>query len=410
MRPTLLAFTRHYLPGFRAGGPVRTVANMVDRLAESFEFRIVTLDRDLGDSVAFPGIRPGVWMQRGAATVCYLNARNVSLAALVELQRATPHDAVYLNSFFDPCFTFRVLLNRRLGRSREAPIVLAPRGELSPGALAHKRYKKLAYIRLVMRFGLLDGLTWQASSAMEADEISRALRLDRDGGIGLRMPCGGTLVVAPDIARAAAPRRSVRTRADRDGPLRICFLSRISPKKNLEYAIRVLPLVSVPIKFTIWGPIEDAQCWARCQRLIAGLPNNIQVVYEGAVASDRVATVLGTQDLFFFPTQAENFGHVIHEALDAGLPVLASDQTPWHQLETEGVGWTLPLSDPSQFAIRITEVATWSDQVFAKVGQRACALARRIVDDSAVIEANRRLFVDAIRIGTGHRDRDSSRR
>ena len=49
---TILAFVDHFLPGFKAGGPVRTLANIVDRLGDEFEFKIVTRDRDLDTAVA----------------------------------------------------------------------------------------------------------------------------------------------------------------------------------------------------------------------------------------------------------------------------------------------------------------------------------------------------------------------
>jgi len=45
-KPTVLAFTACYLPGYKGGGPIRSVANIVDRLGEEFSFRIFTGDRD----------------------------------------------------------------------------------------------------------------------------------------------------------------------------------------------------------------------------------------------------------------------------------------------------------------------------------------------------------------------------
>ena len=55
-RVTVLVFIGYYLPGYKAGGPVRSIANVVETLGDEFEFRIVTSDRDLLDEVPYPGI------------------------------------------------------------------------------------------------------------------------------------------------------------------------------------------------------------------------------------------------------------------------------------------------------------------------------------------------------------------
>ena len=54
MKPIILVFVRHYLPGYRSGGPVRSLANLVDNLGDSLDFRIVTMDRDASDTVSYP--------------------------------------------------------------------------------------------------------------------------------------------------------------------------------------------------------------------------------------------------------------------------------------------------------------------------------------------------------------------
>ena len=48
--------------------------------------------------------------------------------------------------------------------------------------------------------------------------------------------------------------------------------------------------------------------------------------------------------LFVLPTEGENFGHAIFEALAVGCPILISDQTPWRKLSEKKAGIDLPLS------------------------------------------------------------------
>ena len=67
-------------------------------------------------------------------------------------------------------------------------------------------------------------------------------------------------------------------------------------------------------------------------------------------------------DLFFFPTKNENFGHVIIEALQAGLPVVTSDRTPWNVIASMKIGACLPLANTTSFSDRINEITKWTDE------------------------------------------------
>jgi glycosyltransferase involved in cell wall biosynthesis len=143
---------------------------------------------------------------------------------------------------------------------------------------------------------------------------------------------------------------------------------------------------------TIYGPIEDLKYWEQCEVQIADLPTNVQVNYVGELAHQEVAHALSQHGLFFLPTRGENYGHVIQEALTAGLPVLISDQTPWRDLEQHCVGWALPLGDPSAFAKIIDTVASWSAEMTEAARARAKAYAQNKASDMDVVHANLELF------------------
>ena len=49
----ILIFIDWFLPAYKAGGPIRSIANLVDNLHADFDFYIVTGDRDLGDKNPF---------------------------------------------------------------------------------------------------------------------------------------------------------------------------------------------------------------------------------------------------------------------------------------------------------------------------------------------------------------------
>jgi glycosyltransferase involved in cell wall biosynthesis len=401
-KPVVLTFARYYLPGYKAGGPIRSIKSIVQRLSQSFEFRIVALDRDLGGHSPYPGVQQHRWLPLGDGFVRYVSPETFGFAEIADIVGSTPHDLIYLNSFFDPLFTQCVLVNHRLGRLAGRPIVLAPRGEFSEEAVRLKRLKKRTLVRLGKWLGLYDGLTWQASSVREAQDIRRALSIGDANRSGV---LNGRIVIASNLTdsdNAAAPLSTIQDRPIPEGPLRICFLSRISPMKNLDFALRVLAQVRVPVRFAIYGPLESAEYWAKCEALFAQLPENITVVRHEGVEPAQIVSTLAQHDLFLLPTRGENFGHVIYEALRAGLPVLISDKTPWRNLQDPGVGWDLPLSNIADFVGKIEDVARWSAYERSERSLRSREFAAKVRYDKTSVEATRQLFFAAIE---GHQSR-----
>ena len=55
--------------------------------------------------------------------------------------------------------------------------------------------------------------------------------------------------------------------------------------------------------------------------------------------------MLFRSDVFLFPTMAENYGHVIFEALAGGCVPVISDKTPWTGEKMEGCGETVKLDE-----------------------------------------------------------------
>ena len=362
----VLTLADWYLPGSRGGGVPRSIANLAERLGGEVELSILTRDRDVGESTPYAGVRAGDWTELGNARVMYLPGAP-SAAVLRDAIRETRAEVLYLNSVFSWAFSIRPLLFLRAGSVPRLPVVLAPRGELNAGAMRIRGTKKRAFLAAVRAAGLHRGVTWQASTDREADEVRRWF------GHGARVRISRDLPPAP--VEADAPRR-----AKEAGVLRAVFLSRISPKKNLLGALEMLSGVTGEVRLDVYGPVEDAAYWAACERRAEQLPPNVTMEYRGALAHDEVAVALREQDLFFLPTLGENYGHVVQEALLAGCPVLLSDTTPWRGLADRGVGWDLPLDDVSGFRAVLEQCVRMGPEEHAAMSARA----RRMGIDEAM--------------------------
>lgn len=384
-RRTVLVFVRYFLPGYKSGGPIRTIANLVAQLGGEYKFRIVTLDRDATDDEPYSGVERDAWTAVGGAEVWYCSPEGRGLRALARVVRATPHEIAYLNSFFDTTFSIPYLILRRIGVIPGRPVILAPRGQFSESALALGRVRKRAYLRLAKMLGLMRGVIWQASSEFEERDI-RAVVAERDA----------TVVVAPNLPGETSASRSYADECVVDSPTRVVFLSRISPMKNLDGALRILASVNARVDFDIYGPVRDPEYWADCLTLIEQLPPNIRATYKGGIPHEDVRAVLSRYDLFFLPTLGENFGHAIVEALQAGTPVLISDRTPWRDLYQRQAGWVIPLDDGDAFGRVVESFASIDPSAKAEWRRGALLYATALADSDSAIGANRALFSHAL--------------
>ncbi|NAW34728.1 glycosyltransferase [Halomonas alimentaria] len=375
----VLVFSGFYLPGYKGGGPIKTIANLVATTSDAVDYHIITKDRDLGDTSSYENINSNAWSSHGGAKVFYCSSglRGIVRGWLQVLRGS--HDIVYLNSFFSPFFSFvPLLLCKVIGRR----VVLGPRGEFSLGALSLKAKKKERFIRLFKMLGLNKGVVFQASTEFEKSDIYRALGDDID------------VFVAENIGLLEAPEAVPCKVFDK---LKLVFISRVSPKKNLLYALEALKDVKALVSYDIYGPLEDADYWQQCLNVIAELPENVEVAHKGELTPNQVVPTLSQYDMFFMPTQGENYGHVIAEALCAGLPVLISDQTPWRGLEARGIGWDLPLDDKGAFVQAIEQAHAMSADEYADFRERVLAWAKQKFENPEAIEANKAMFEYALK-------------
>jgi len=401
MSNTILTLVGSYLPGYKGGGPVRSIENLAAVLGGEFNFKIVTMDRDLRDTVPYPNIVVDEWVRVGQAEVLYIRPGWRGVIRLTRLLCSVNRDmVVYLNSFFSRRFSMLAVLLCWLGLCRPRSVVLAPRGEFSPGALSLKKGRKRMYIKMARLLGAYRSVIWHANTILDSNyigamfrrptHIAPAISVVSANGHRELDPTGAVPAAQDDASLDGS--LSYNRRRKRAGELRVVFLSRISPKKNLVGALRLLGGASGDVVFDIYGPVEDSGYWAECQKLISVLPANVRVKYCGEIEHENVNSAFAEHDLFLFPTLGENYGHVICEALAAGCPVLLSDQTPWRNLEQEGAGWDVPLSEVERFRAILQRCIDADDEWYSALSARAAIYAEKHMFAPGVIEANRRLF------------------
>lgn len=364
----IMIFSGRYLPGHKDGGPLRTLINVTDALGDEYEFFIGCLDRDHGDTQAYPGIKRDAWNQVGKAKVWYVTPGGFTNELILKL--AEGKDVIYLCSFYDD-YGYKTLLLKRAGKISQ-PVFLASMGVFSEGALAHKSCKKQIFITGCKVLGLFRHITWSVTSEIEADDVKRVI------GENIRY------VVAEDLPRSNVPGYTEKHHV----PMRVAFLSRICPTKNLLRAIEELQKTKHAMHFTIYGPAEDQEYWQKCQRELSRLPKHVSWAYAGDVPTEDVQKALAENDVFFFPTLCENYGHVIFEALSVGCIPVISDQTPWHQVSACGAGIELPLD--ADFAAELDKLAETKDR--RAMAEKAVMVAKNCVEKNQRETGYRTIF------------------
>jgi glycosyltransferase involved in cell wall biosynthesis len=362
---------------------------MFDWLGDQFEFLVVTRDRDLGDSQPYSDRQTGRWYPIQGGQVRYVSAMSQVPTLIRTVMDECEPQLLYLNSAVDPMLAICPLVLRRLRYLRDLPpVVVAPRGEFSPGALAIKRAKKATYLHAARLLGLYDDVIWHATSPTESVDIREWWGEKADVLLAENMPPRDTLSVP------------VRRNPKQVGQLRLVFLSRIARKKNLLGALRILKDVKGSVIFDIYGSLEDSSYFAECEEAMADLPANISATYKGSVSPDSVIATLSSYDAFFLPTLGENFGHAILEALLAGCPVILSDQTPWRELAERSAGFDCSLDSPAKLKNAVEAFIPMNAEEFSawSAGARRCGVD--YCSKSDLVTATRTLFQQAL-VGTG---------
>jgi len=371
-----------YLPGTKAGGPVRSVFSLASLLKNHFDLYIVTSNTDLGSEKVYTDIKPNTLFEKDGINYYYFDNEHLTADNVLALLKQIDPSLIYLNSFWS--FTFSINIIRLKNKKLiSAPILLAPRGMLSKGALSLKSFKKNIYLLSAKLFGWYKNVHFHATNKQEEQDIKARFSSPK-------------ITVASNLNSGSVIKNSSTKKT---GELALFFLSRISEVKNLHFALEVLKEVptDIQIKYDIYGNLEDQTYWNRCLEIINQLPKNVCVTYKNELAFNEVQNVISTYHALFLPTLNENFGHSIVESLLSGCPAIISDQTPWNDLEKNNAGYALPLNNKEGFLNAIVEMAKLNQDEFSQKSNAANSYISNKIEVEKSINLYKNLFNDFIK-------------
>ena len=247
---------------------------------------------------------------------------------------------------------------KRTAAKKDIPLVISPRGMMSPWAWNHRRSKKALAERLIHPGAFSSAAGWHATSDAELQDIRR---------LGFSQP----VCVAPNGVTTPDPAQETASSAHwhEAHPVlarhRVAlFYSRFHAKKRVLELIDlwlstprgdwVLFLVGIPEAYTV----TQLEAYVLRQ----GGTGKV-IVDDGTDAPAPYAVA----SLFLLPSHSENFGLVVAEALARGVPVLATDATPWQRLESVGAGGCVSWHD---YPATLKSLLAESPEALAARGRR----------------------------------------
>ena len=243
-----------------------------------------------------------------------------------------------------------------------AKLVVSPRGTLSRPALNRRRLvKRVLWVAQHRALAAADLV--HATSADEYLDIRRR---------GFTKP----VAIVPngiDVPRAVPERR-------RRGVRTLLFLSRIHPKKGVERLLEAWKQLETT--HSEWRLVVAGKGDERYERRVKAFAQRLKlrrVSFPGAVYGPEKDQLYSEADLFTLPTQSENFGNVVAEALSHGCPCVVSTGAPWSGMKTEGCGWWVD-RDLSSFGGALDEAMSTPPDTLMNMGRKGRAWMQRDYD------------------------------
>jgi glycosyltransferase involved in cell wall biosynthesis len=386
----------HFIPytGTIMGGPVQGVAAYVGLLADAGypvtvysvakgnDGESVRLDsrvRHVQARAGWGGFRrsPALWREAQAADMGFVHSHGL----WTDVHRLAAHVA----------------------STHGLPHLLAPCGMLSPGALRRHWWKKTPVRLWFQDRALREAKCLHAKSNQEYEHIRR---------FGLRNPVAiiANPILLPPQTDGTSKAEFRRALQIPEAGRTLLFLGRLHPVKGLPRLLRAWARIQTEKAesrkqkaaqdekagsrkqelaqetegggrrtdkwvLVLAGPDEGGHR-RELESLVAGLGCQSSVMFAGELNDEQKWGALAAADLFVMPSDFENFGNAVVEAMLSGLPVVTTTGTPWQELPAGGAGWWVePTVDALAAALR--EALAMSDGQRGAMGLRGLQLAER---------------------------------
>ena len=355
----ILQITPSYKPAYVYGGPIESVAKLCEGLANDGHTVHVYTTTANGDG-ELP-VKPNETILVDGVPVTYfarITKNNSYLSPRLWRQvyaTCRSYDVVHIHSWWN----LLVIVTAMICHTQQVKVIVSPRGMLSHYIInnSNRGLKKLIHIISGKR--ALAKSHFHATSQIEFEECKNLI----PGWQGFIIP---NLLTLP-----ALPIQKVKNET-----FTLLFLSRIHPKKGIEFILEALTQMTGKVVLRIAGTGEPAYIAKLKQKIkILGIENKIE--WTGWKDREEKFEELVKADLFVLISYNENFANSVIESLHMGTPVLISNMVglaPF--VKEERLGWVTSLN-VNEVAVQLQLICNQPEEL-----QRIQSVSREAVDNA----------------------------
>ena len=300
-------------------------------------------------------------------------------------------DFVSLHSLY----SFPVLAGYLLARWHKKPYAFWPHGVLAAFQTTVSAGKKGIYDRLIARYIVKNADLVVYTARGERDEAQQAYVVANSKNHGSPAKSRPRSVIVHDAFdptdyAVLPPRGEFRKRYfdGHAGPL-VLFLARLNAKKGLRLLAEAMSLVMrnrPDARLAIVGPADPPSFEDQVRRWLRDAGIDSKTVLTGRVSPAAKIQAFADSDVYVLPSETENFGFSMFEAMASRIPVVVSKSLDYAaEIAAANAGFAVD-REPQPFADRILQLLGNPD-LRCQMGQNGPVMARRY----SVEEAARKL-------------------
>lgn len=312
-----------FTPAYRAGGPIRSIENLIINVKDNIQYRIFCSNKDV-EGTLLDNIQSDCWVDFNSYTKIWYHSKGIPYFTIKKKIKEQQPDKLLIIG----CFSFHYNILPLLF-SKGASKILSTRGMLHPGALSQKKFKKNILLFLYKILGIKKNIIFHATNTSEKIHIENIFGLKSSICVAENFPT----IIHRSIEHNKQPNH-----------LKLLSVGLITPMKNVLLVLKALSRLNGIVEYHIVGAIKDTHYWNLCLEEIKNLPETVKVIIHGELPHQQVAMLLQQVQVLILPSKSENYGHAIMESFSAENPVITSHETPWNQLRENDAGINVDLN------------------------------------------------------------------
>jgi glycosyltransferase involved in cell wall biosynthesis len=329
--------TEYFYPFTDAGGPIRSIENLVKVFTNIYSFKLITSANNHQGEILPKNLKSDCFiLDPSIKTDIYFSKNSFkSYCNLFFLFYFNRNHTFYINGLFIPRLSFLPTLICK-------NVIISPRGMLIKDSFGKKAFLKKLYLFLFKKV-ISKHAVWHATDKNEVLDIKRFFGANSN------------IQLIPNIP--VRPFLKSKQHTKKVGALRLVYFGLIAQKKGLLVLIQTLKSLGYPVSLDIYGSVKDQSYWKLCLNELNNNNSLASFSYKGHANPAESQTILAGYDAFVLLTKGENFGHSIYEALSVGTPVIISNKTPWSFSDSSSPpGWVIDYTNDEFDLIKLKQV------------------------------------------------------